>query len=37
MKPLNVDDVRIEDPDFFFEERWESSDRLHADRPVFSY
>jgi cytochrome P450 len=37
MKPLNVDDVRIEDPDFYFEERRESYDRLHADRPVFYY
>jgi cytochrome P450 len=37
MKPLNVDDVRIEDPDFYFEERRESDDRLHADRPVFYY
>src|ERR1700752_4094501 len=37
MKPLNVDDVRIEDPDFYFEERRETYDRLHADRPVFYY
>src|SRR6201984_2293278 len=37
MKPLNVDDIRIEDPDFYFEERRESYDRLHADRPVFYY
>jgi len=37
MKPLNFDDVRIEDPDFYFEERRESYDRLHADRPVFYY
>lgn len=37
MKPLNADDVRIEDPDFYFEERRESYDRLHADRPVFYY
>jgi cytochrome P450 len=37
MKPLNVDDVRIEDPDFYFEGRRESYERLHAERPVFYY
>ena len=37
MKPLNVDDVRIEDPDFYFEGRRESYERLHAECPVFYY
>ncbi len=37
MKPLNVDDVRIEDPDFYFERRRESYERLHAESPVFYY
>src|SRR6201982_1213873 len=37
MKPLNGDDARIEDPDFYFEERRESYERLHAERPVFYY
>ena len=37
MKPLNVDDVRIEDPDFYFEGRRESYERLHAESPVFYY
>jgi cytochrome P450 len=37
MKPLNVDDVRIEDPDFYFEGRREGYERLHAESPVFYY
>jgi len=37
MKPLNVDDVRIEDPDFYFEGRRESYERLHSECPVFYY
>ena len=37
MKPLNVDDVRIEDPDFYFEVRREIYERLHAECPVFYY
>jgi cytochrome P450 len=37
MKPLTVDDVRIEEPDFYFEGRRESYERLHAERPVFYY
>ena len=37
MKPLNVHDVRIEDPDFYFEGRRESYERLHAECPVFYY
>jgi cytochrome P450 len=35
MKPLSVDDVRIEDPDFYFEDRRESYERLHSECPVF--
>ena len=37
MKPLSVDDIRIEDPDFYFEGRRESYERLHAESPVFYY
>jgi cytochrome P450 len=37
MKPLNVDDVRIENPDFYFEGRRESYERLHSQCPVFYY
>jgi cytochrome P450 len=37
MKPLSVDDIRIEDPDFYFEARRDSYERLHAECPVFYY
>jgi cholest-4-en-3-one 26-monooxygenase len=37
MKPLSADDIRIEDPDFYFEGRRESYERLHAESPVFYY
>jgi cytochrome P450 len=37
MKPLTVDDVRIEDPDWYFEGRPEIYARLHAESPVFYY
>ena len=37
MKPLSADDVRIEDPDFYFEGRRGSYERLHAESPVFYY
>jgi cytochrome P450 len=37
MKPLTVDDVRIEDPDWYFEGRREIYARLHAQSPVFYY
>ena len=37
MKPLSVDDVRIEDPDFYFEDRRGSYERLHSKCPVFYY
>jgi cytochrome P450 len=37
MKPLSADDIRIEDPDFYFESRRESYERLHAESPVFYY
>ena len=37
MKPLSVDDIRIEDPDFYFEGRRDSYERLHAESPVFYY
>jgi cholest-4-en-3-one 26-monooxygenase len=37
MKPLSADEVRIEDPDFYFEGRRESYERLHAESPVFYY
>ena len=37
MKPLTAEDIRIEDPDFYFEGRPESYRRLHAESPVFYY
>ena len=37
MKPLSVDDIRIEDPDFYFAGRRDSYERLHAECPVFYY
>ena len=37
MKPLTAEDIRIEDPDFYFEGRPESYQRLHAEAPVFYY
>jgi cytochrome P450 len=37
MKPLSVDDIRIEDPDFYFEGRREIYERVHAESPVFYY
>ena len=37
MKPLTVDEVRLEDPDFYFEGRRTSYERLHAECPVFYY
>src|ERR1700730_14786856 len=37
MKPLSVDDIRIEDPDFYFAGRRDSYERLHPDCPVFYY
>jgi cytochrome P450 len=37
MKPLTADDIRIEDPDFYFEGRPEAYRRLHAECPVFYY
>ena len=37
MKPLRVDDIGIEDPDFYFEGRRDSYERLHAECPVFYY
>jgi cytochrome P450 len=37
MKRLSADDVRIEDPDFYFEGRRDSYERLHAQCPVFYY
>ena len=37
MKPLSAEEVRIEDPDFYFEGRRESYERLHAESPVFYY
>ena len=37
MKPLTADDIRIEDPDFYFEGRPEAYQRLHAESPVFYY
>jgi cytochrome P450 len=37
MKPLTAHDIRIEDPDFYFEGRPESYERLHAESPVFYY
>lgn len=37
MSPLTSDDVRLEDPDFYFEGRREAYTRLHAEAPVFYY
>jgi cytochrome P450 len=37
MKPLSVEYIRIEDPDFYFEGRRESYERVHAESPVFYY
>jgi cytochrome P450 len=37
MKPLTDDEVRLEDPDFYFEGRRTSYERLHAECPVFYY
>src|ERR1700744_1743329 len=37
MKPLTAHDIRIEDPDFYFDGRPESYARLHAESPVFYY
>src|ERR1700730_603978 len=37
MKPLSVDDIRVEDPDFYFAGRRDSYERLHAECPVFYY
>jgi len=37
MKPLSADDIRIEDPDFYFDGRREGYERLHAQCPVFYY
>jgi cytochrome P450 len=37
MTGLTSDDVRIEDPDFYFEGREEIYGRLHAEAPVFYY
>jgi cytochrome P450 len=37
MKPLSVDDIRVEDPDFYFAGRRDSYERLHAECPVFHY
>lgn len=37
MKPLTAEDIRIEDPDFYFEGRREIYERLHAECPVFYY
>jgi cytochrome P450 len=37
MKRLSAGDVRIEDPDFYFEGRRDSYERLHAQCPVFYY
>jgi cytochrome P450 len=37
MKPLTAHDIRIEDPDFYFEGRPESYQRLHTECPVFYY
>jgi cytochrome P450 len=34
---LTVDNIRIEDPDFYFEGRRESYERLHAECPVIYY
>ncbi|MER5527328.1 cytochrome P450 [Streptomyces sp. NPDC002677] len=37
MTTLTSDDVKIEDPDFYFEDRQEVYSRLHAEHPVFYY
>jgi cytochrome P450 len=37
MSALTSDDVRLEDPDFYFAGRREMYDRLHAEQPVFHY
>jgi cytochrome P450 len=37
MTALTSDDVRIEDPDFYFVDRQEIYGRLHAEQPVFYY
>ncbi|MFE4956068.1 cytochrome P450 [Streptomyces sp. NPDC056653] len=37
MTTLTSDDVRIEDPDFYFKDRKEVYTRLHAEHPVFYY
>src|ERR1700738_110621 len=37
MMPLTNEEVRLEDPDFYFEDRQESYERLHAECPVFYY
>jgi cytochrome P450 len=37
MKRLSAGDVRIEDPDFYFEGRRHGYERLHAECPVFYY
>ncbi|MFC9536757.1 cytochrome P450 [Streptomyces sp. NPDC056910] len=34
---LTSDDIQIENPDFYFEDRQEFYGRLHAERPVFYY
>src|SRR3984893_8379772 len=37
MMPLTNEEVRLEDPDFYFEGRRASYERLHAECPVFYY
>ena len=37
MNPLTAEDIRIEDPGFYFEGRREGYEWLHAERPVFYY
>src|ERR1700737_424747 len=37
MIPLTNEEVRLEDPDFYFEGRRASYERLHAECPVFYY
>jgi cytochrome P450 len=37
MSKLTCDDVRIEDPDFYFTDRQQVYDRLHSEEPVFYY
>ncbi len=34
---LTVDEVRLEDPDFYFEGRRQTYERLHTECPVFYY